>query len=220
MATILIEQLQEQVYNGLKNRREQRIKAVFDANCIVGQEAISRENLGVALAKLNVEVESKEWLDRVFDEMDMDQNEQLNFTEFRRILNKKSAIQQWASTLQLDMILADAIPNDTSLGLRTIPANNLSHKVEKRVSVLSNEEIDAICAVVSNGLRMLLSGKVAELQACFSDKEMSPQDLVDSNSGKYQTVMNCGSIDNFHKGLEDRVGEELFFLLLLPPHKN
>jgi hypothetical protein len=208
----LIRQLQEQVDNGLKCRREQRIKAVFETYCDVGREAISLPNLGDALAKLNVQIESHKWLAQVFDEMDTDRNKTLDFSEFRRLLDKKSDIQEWASTLQLDLIFADAIPDGESSGLRTIPANSLSHKVVKRISVLSKEEIDAICLVVSNGLRVLLSDKVTDLQACFRDEEMSPQDSCDSNSGKYQTVMNCGSIDNFHQGLEDRVGEHSFSL--------
>jgi Ca2+-binding EF-hand superfamily protein len=74
-------------------------KRCFETYCDVGHDAVSLENLGVALVKLNVEVESQEWLARYFDEIDMDQNQTLDFTEFRRILNKKSAIQEWASTL-------------------------------------------------------------------------------------------------------------------------
>jgi hypothetical protein len=202
----LLQRLQELVDHGLKSRREQRIKAVFETFCDVGREAISLPNLRVVLSKLNIEVESAEWLERVFNEMDVDRNETLDFTEFRRILNKKSAIQQWASTLQLDLILADAIPIGEYPELRTIPANSLRQTVEHRISFLSEEEIDAICVAVSKGLRTLLSDKVAELQDCFS-QEMTPANLVDSESGKFQTIMNCGSIDNFHRGLEDRVGE-------------
>ncbi len=209
----LFHQLQEQVDHGLKCRREQRIKAVFENYCEVGHESISRSNLGAALAKLNFVVESQRRLYQIFEEMDMNRDETLDFTEFRRILNKKSAIQEWAATLQLDMILADAIPDDGgSFGLRTIPATTiLNYKVEQRISVLSNEELDVICAVVSNGLRKLLSDKVAEYKACFSENAITPQDLSNSNSGKYQAVMNCGSIDNFHKGLEDRVGKHIMF---------
>ena len=143
------------------------------------------------LTDLDVNVDQKE-ADFLFDEFDTDNSDGLDLYEFQHLLQKSTQLNEWAKTLNLHELLADAIPRKAGQDPLRV------------VSTLSAEERCDICRAVQKGLERLLQESSASLKAAF---DVNDQREKGDGGSKFNLVpVSCGNVEDFHAGVEGRIG--------------
>jgi hypothetical protein len=104
---------------------------------------------------------------------------------------------EWAKTLDLPEILADAIPRKQGVDALRV------------VSELTEEEIEKVIGALHDGLRNVLRKSVNEMRMAFmaSDLRIKSSTTEVASGSKFNLIpLSCGSIEDFHLGLERRIG--------------
>jgi hypothetical protein len=199
--------LHEQVRLGFERRNRDVVNEIFErySTTPLGKEKqhgskhssyLSKSQLFPLLKELGVnitEIESEE----LFDEFDYCDNQGLNLQELQLLLQKPCRLHEWAMGLPLYELLADAMPRKPGMDPLRV------------VSTLTSEEIVAVCEVVRNGLaRMLKESSELLFKAFLISDKRSKESFSDGSKFSLQS-MSCGNIDDFHKGIEARIGERL-----------
>jgi len=135
--------------------------------------------------------------DDVFKLLDANGDGMVSFDEATKFLEWPDPVQRWAASLPLAELLADAMP-----------VVNREDALEE-ISRLDDTLISAICEGLQLGLQRLIIENVKllreGLEAQRSKAQGQEQDA--GASTKFRVIkMNAGSVEDFHKGLEDRVG--------------
>ena len=142
-----------QVESGLKRRQDALLHQIFESMFDRKSNKISVERLPDAfrsLAHASGEVDSY-----LHDFSDLiGYSDMLDFNEFKQAVLKATAIEQWASTLPLPQLLADALPREKG-------QNPL-----KLVSELSEEQISNVCRAFLVGLTQV--SRCIYIPICFS----------------------------------------------------
>jgi hypothetical protein len=116
--------------------------------------------------------------------------------EFRRAAAKKWDVDAWAQSLPLAPMLVDALPQSTG-------CNRL-----RAVCSLTEEEVRAIADGYRDGLQRLLMQHLVHLRAAYMALDKLAAMPVNGASQKFElSSMSCGSIQDFHAGLQKRIGE-------------
>ncbi len=179
------------------------VDAVFETYAKDGSEGkrgIKLEMFKEALHSVRPEFHylSKEEAKQLFVESDLENDGILDVKEFSYALGKKFPVEQVISVLPLHRLLESALP-----GIRSRhPDEHLDIFVN-----LKDEEIVAMVAAVSPEIERLLRETVLGLR-----KAKEPQDpnAGDNVGAKFDVVtLSAGTIEDFHKGLQGRVGGEV-----------
>jgi hypothetical protein len=116
--------------------------------------------------------------------------------EFRRAAAKKWGVDAWAQSLPLAPMLVDALPQSTG-------CNRL-----RALCSLTEEEVRAIADGYRDGLQRLLMQHLAQLRAAYEALDKLVKMPRNGASQKFElSAMSCGSIEDFHAGLQKRIGE-------------
>lgn len=143
---------------------------------------------------MDIEVDEKE-ADLLFDEFDTDNSDGLDLSEFQSLVRKSNQLNEWAKTLNLSELLADAIPR--------FPGR---HPL-RIISTLTDEEQSCICLAVQNGLKRLLKESSESLKASF---DLNDERTNSDGGSKFNIVaLSCGNVEDFHKGIEGRIGAQM-----------
>ncbi len=135
--------------------------------------------------------------DELFQEFDTDNSNGLNLEEFQQLVRKPSQLIEWAKTLGLPELLADAMP-------RKQGANAL-----RVVSEQTDAEFENVIGALLSGLRSVLTKSAHELKQAFAASDLRMRNsMSEANSGsKFDLIpLSCGTIIDFHEGLERRIG--------------
>ena len=136
----------------------------------------------------------------LFQSLDLNGNGFLDFQEFRRCLNYDGELEQWAATLPLAPLLACCIPID---GRR-----QGSHIRE--LCELKDADIEMAMRAFADGARRVVAARLAELRAGFEELGRRAAAQTSGTSAKFETCeMACGSIDDFHRGIQERIGDRI-----------
>ena len=188
---VLIKQLEA----GFRRRDKAEVLKVFDSHAETmeadGPSRVSRDKLHAILMELGVVVDEQEAV-QLFDEFDTDSNG-LDLKDFKSILQRPNRLYEWAKALPLCEILADSIPRKSGVDPLRV------------VSSLSAEERDIVCETVRSGLDRLLKEWSEQLKDAFKVTDHRKDSGIGS---KFNVVaVSCGDIDDFHAGVEERIGE-------------
>jgi hypothetical protein len=186
-------QLRRQIDIGFKRRDLCFVKDIFHQH---KNESgiIIKERLQTALSALGVDVDARR-SDELFNEFDTDNSVGLDLDEFQLLLKKSNSLCEWAKELPIDELLSDAIPRKAGKDQLRV------------VSELTLEERREVCGAIHYGLDRILQESCESLNIAFL---ASDQQLVSDGGSKFN-VVSCGQIDDFHAGVEQRIGA---FLLL------
>ena len=121
----------------------------------------------------------------------------LEFCEFERFLHKLD-LERWAKSVPLHHVLADAIPYDE---------DDLLKETDwlRKVSELDNAAIDTVCTGFLHGLKRVVAESVQSLRSAYTTMDAAKQSN-DQSTKFVVNKMSCGATDDFHRGLEGRVG--------------
>jgi hypothetical protein len=186
--------MSEQVETGYRRRDNEKVKHVFDKWCDQrgNHGIILNDKLPKALNDLGIQVHPTE-LDDFLLEFDFTNKIGLDVQDFFSVLSKPSISEEWVKTLPVCEIIADAIPKVP--GIRPL----------KVISELSEEQISVLCQAVLHGLQKILWISSRKLHDAFTAMESKAKA---DGEGKFSLVpMTCGTIKDFHAGIEGRIGE-------------
>jgi Ca2+-binding EF-hand superfamily protein len=190
------------VENGLKRRDPQSLNIIFQRHAENG--VLSRENLPIALSNLHL-VFSESKLNEMFEMHDLDKSEGLDEQEFGKLVKNSILVSQWIRDMPLHELLADCL----ALWGKDKDGNSF-----EQLSMLTGEDIKAICTAYQKGLAQILDRAVTDLW--HVRKSASESHASRSAVGaKFQVYpYNCGSVSDFHKGLGNRLGRPCFRFIL------
>jgi hypothetical protein len=162
---------------------------------------ILKKKFSNALQDLKIELDDQE-VGELFKRVDVDKSESLSVSEFESIVSQLSDLERWALSIPVHFLLADAVSCIDCKG---------AHAMEK-ASNLTERDIHEICNGIVDGLRKIVGSKVFELKQAFDAMRASQSEQV---AGSKFTVgtMSSGGPEDFHKGLEGRIGPVLVFLV-------
>ncbi len=133
----------------------------------------------------------------IFNSLDINSDGKLDIGEFRAAVQSPSLLEEWARSLNVHQLVADAIPRkEGETPLLT-------------ASSLSSEVITKIALGVADALQEILRAEVERLRVSFT--RMEKQD-VNNLALKFQSKapkMNCGNSEDFHRGLTAHIGNRV-----------
>lgn len=153
-----------------------------------------------ALMDLDIDlgVKGSDEIHEFFHTMDVNNDNGLDLEEFRRAVKEPTRVEQWASTLPLSQLLASCIPQQDGLDTFRV------------ASSLSKEDIEKVCGLFVEGMKSLLIRHCAMLRESFSSMDSKAASKNSCIASKFSVqTLACGRIDDFHKGLRERIGEIL-----------
>lgn len=197
--------LKEQVQNLISNLQPDAVASVFVKYALPRREqegkeevfVISRENFVLAMQEIRCGAFSKEELVELFSNMDVDDNHYLDQSEFARAVEASSPAELFLQSLNVPRLFAAALPQKPG------------QDAMETMRLLSRPEIDAIVRATAGAISDELERKVAVLKAGSNSKE-NKEGSEDKNSAALKFAvdeMQAGNIDDYHKGLVQRVGK-------------
>ncbi len=78
------------------------------------------------------------------------------------------------------------------------------------VCKISPPEIESVCAAFLDGFKIMLVEKCADLRSSFEAMDKKAAEAANDASKKFEIFgMSCGRIQDFHEGLNRRIGNVL-----------
>jgi hypothetical protein len=183
--------LRDQIHRGFLRRDPLYVKTIFDEHCEKNSASMSKSKIFFALKKLGIDIDSKRATE-LFDEFDCDFSRGMDLEEFKILLQRSNRLNQWAEGLLLHDLLTDSIPRKAE------------QDPMRLVSELTVDEIALTCRAFQDGLIGLLSEACASLKQAFIVSDARKAQSTEGS--KFNLGMNCGNIDEFHQGVEERIG--------------
>jgi hypothetical protein len=155
---------------------------------------MTRILLAQALKELQAPPSYGETIDDICLAFDADRDGLIDFNEFAAAARRLSPIEAWCKQIPWWHAIADAIPP-------------LAHSDQplRAVALLTDAQIDVICAEALKSIRSDLRTKALELSTAM--KKMEETTNAAAAGAKFATYKaSVGDADDFHKGLSDRVG--------------
>jgi hypothetical protein len=183
----------------------ERVLASFHKFANKSTTRIPSASFPLALQELDIQVPPDK-LQQLFKEADIDQDGGLDLEEFRRVIARPTELEQWCSTLPLAKLLGCCLEGTLADAATASPHAALADPV-RRVCSLSPQDLDRVSEDFWGGVRRLLTEQASQLKRCYAELDSKAAEIGDGSNGKFQTFsMNAGTVEDFHKGLTDRVG--------------
>jgi hypothetical protein len=180
---------------------QERVHATFHKFADESTTRIPSTSFPLALQELDIQVPPDK-LQQLFKEADIDQDGGLDLEEFRWVIARPTELEQWCSTLPLAKLLGCCLEgtfSDAAVGSSPDPV--------RQVCSLSPQDLDRVSEEFWGGARRLLAEQASQLKRCYAELDSKAAEVGDGSSGKFQSFsMSAGTVEDFHKGLTDRVG--------------
>jgi hypothetical protein len=155
---------------------------------------MTKSSLAQALNELHVGPSNGETMEEICMSFDVDRDGLIDRDEFVAAALRPSPIEAWCKQIPWWHAIADAIP----------PLADCGHPL-LAVALLTDAQIDVICAEAQISIRSELRTKALELGNVM--KKMDETTKSASAGSKFATFKaSVGNSEDFHKGLSDRVG--------------
>ncbi len=208
-----LQALREQIKQGFERRDEGSIKKIFDKFAVGIQHppALSKQQFHQALEHL--QFSNAKDMDDMFKIFDINEDESIDFEEFKQVLQTPSQVEEWTKSLPLHHMLADALPRSD----KKTQESNIDDL--KELTSLQLPDLSDVITAFSEGLRVLLEKGLQDLKhgieaALDSTKKDTKKER--STIGKFSVfTMNAGLIDDFHAGLSGRIGVQAHYFVFL-----
>ena len=183
----------------------ERVHATFHKFADKSTTRVPSASFPLALQELDIQMPPDE-LQQLFKEADIDQDGGLDLEEFRRVIARPTELEQWCSTLPLAKLLSCCLEGTLAGAAAASPHAALADPV-RRVCSMSPQDLDRVSEEFWVGSRRLLAEQASQLKRCYAELDSKAAEVGDGSSGKFQTFsMSAGTVEDFHKGLTDRVG--------------
>ena len=196
--------IREQIKSGIRRRDLDYVKRKFKAFSVRTEQNkmgfIPKEKVKSLLKDLNVNFDLDD--EELFSEIDCDSHG-LEFEEFVHLMNRPSPLSEWSKTLNVHHLIVDAFPRVKGTHMQQLQA----------IVNFNKEDVKIICDAVLEGLQDLLLESCQEIKNSFEAMKKKQHLRVDS---KFSMIpMSCGKIEDFHAGIENRIGTQNFLCISL-----
>jgi hypothetical protein len=158
---------------------------------------LPRCNLRAALNDLDLEVTEEEASD-LYLEFDTDKADGLDVNEFALLVKRPRRLDEWARSLPLAEVVADSLPR--KLGVDPL----------RVLSNMTSDDLAASLEALQQGLQRMLKQAHAELKEAFKASDARQHLGAGDGGSKFSVIaMSCGTISDFHAGVEARIGASL-----------
>ncbi len=132
----------------------------------------------------------------LFETFDTDENGGLDLQEFTKAIKYPSKVEQWVDSLPLSKLFAHCL------------SFKEGYDSLREVSRLSSDELRASMNAYCESLQIILPDAVGQLKKCFAQMDRVAAESASEAGSKFQTFkMSSGKVEDFHIGLQGRVGE-------------
>ena len=135
--------------------------------------------------------------DELMRQVDLDKSDCVSFEEFRQFVLQRGSVENWMKTEQFLQILSDSVA--PLLGMDAGPDDQM-----RRLAQLSPDQIQQALNAAVIGLNTQFESSQENLKKTL--KAVTGQTERLSQSKFEVSKLACGTIDDFHKGLESRIG--------------
>ena len=194
--------IEARVADAMGMRSEANIEMVYKkyANDIRG---VTQDEFFNACQEIRYDLTSRDEIDEIFNNMDMNSDGYLDWNEFRRAVGTPSSSEQFFSqTMPLSRLILSAIPKDPGRSPLEVFMD------------LPRDELSNIAQALTATLENMLAGKASELKQSYVAARQMRTSVPNT---KFAVVeLKAGTIADYHKGLSSRVGENQsgnFFLI-------
>jgi hypothetical protein len=189
---------------GFLRRDENYLKDVFQKHCNdhqSGETGLLKESMRAALKDAHFPLFCGALAasdDELMRQVDVDSSGRVSFEEFRQFVLQRGSVENWMKTERFLQILSDSVA--PLLGLDG-GSDDQMHQLAKLSPNIFRRALDA--AMIGFDMQFQLSHE--KLQKIIKAVTAQTERLSQS---KFEVVskLACGSIDDFHKGLESRIG--------------
>ena len=191
----LLAHVQRKVKLFFERHDDDQIKRSFERHKDAATGLILRQSFEPALRAFGVVLTRAE-ADTLFLTLDLDNNCGLDLEEYKRALGVPTGLEQWARTLPLAELLAASMPvgDNTEDALRD-------------VGCFGAAELDVATAGFSEGLQRILVEQRESLKRSFEELDRKAMARNAGSSAKFATFkLSYGTTEDFHKGLQERIG--------------
>jgi hypothetical protein len=183
------------VFFNLRDSETSYISELFKKHANSRTNLLTAESTRSALREIGVRLTAEEAA-VLFEIFDTDDNGGLDLQEFMKAIKYPGKVEQWADSLPLSKLLAHCLSfkeSDDQL---------------REVSSLSSDELCASIKAYSKCLQTILTNALDELKKCYAEMDRMTADSANEANSKFQTFkMSSGKVEDFHRGLQGRVGE-------------
>lgn len=155
------------------------------------EPVLKNEQIREVLLDLYVNM-SIEDVEQMLHSFGVDESAGWRWDDFKKLVDQPTAVEQWTSGIPFSRLVASAIP---------------ACNIDQLDQIDENEGVRHICQNLLSGMERLLRDHILCLKKARA-LMMNSQAKASSAGSKF-TVLNCGTIDDFHGGLEKRIGNSL-----------
>ena len=187
---------------GYKRRSQEHLNHVFKCHSSHnnGEFVLFEQNFASALKDLHLNLGEKEIHD-LFKRLDLDCNNYLSLAEFQAMVSHEtSEIERWARSIPLHQLLVDAITS----------CNDSFDNDMECASNLKESDVELIIQAISETLKVMVMARVSELNQAFAS--MRANEANQAGAKFVVQNMSCGNTQDFHKGLEGRIGDNFHII--------
>ncbi len=187
---------------GFLRRDESYLKQVFEKHSASpGAEAgLLKESMRAALKDAHFPLVSGSIAtsdDELWGRIDLDSSGRVSFEEFRQFVRQRGSVENWMKTEQFLQILSDSVV--PLLGADAGPDDQM-----RRLAQLAPDQVRRALDAAVIGLNVQYKSSQENLRKTL--KAVTEQAERVSQSKFELSKLSCGTIDDFHKGLESRIG--------------
>jgi hypothetical protein len=185
----------------IQSKDSNYVKKVFNKFANITNDEILEADLGNALRECGV-ILTPEEVSVVFKCNDLNDNGGLNFNEFAMAVKTPTKLEQWADTLWLSELLAYCL----------LLRNRNTDDHLRGVGDLTTFDLLEVVSLFGRGLMKILVEGQSVLRKGFQamDRQIAESSKGIRASSKFKTFkMGSGKVEDFHKGLLERIGEIL-----------
>jgi hypothetical protein len=172
---------------------EIELRKIFDERSLLQgiQTYLKKEHIPEVLRDLQVHLSTEE-IDERLNSFDSIESSGLSWDDFKKIVNQPSVVEQWTASIPFSRLIASAIPANS--------LDQLDHIDE-------NEALRDLCQALLPGTERLLREHIQGFKKARA-LMIKSKNKTSNISSKF-SLLNCGTIDDFHGGLEKRIGSVL-----------
>ena len=179
------------------------IQEIYNQYADSNSNKISDTGFCLALKDLGIS-RSTEEENVLFKEADLDEDGLLDLQEFKGAISKPTKLEQWSDTLPFARLLACCLQSAEE-------GFAISRDPLRLVCKLDPPVLDSVALMFCEGVKRLLAGQMQELKICYEEMDRKALESADGSNSKFQAfTMSAGTVDDFYKGLTDRVGKQMF----------
>ena len=200
------------IARGFLRRNKKYLTKVFEKHSVqanTGDTGLRKESLRAALKDAQFPSVSSALAisdEDLFRQIDVDDSGHVSFDEFNQFVLQRGSVENWMNSEHFVQILSESVVPLLEASVKSESNLNVAAQDDlmRELATLPPAQFQRALDVAAIGLNMQFESSQQSLNITL--KALTEQTERLSQSKFEVTKLACGSIDDFHKGLEARIG--------------